>query len=106
MSHTDGVARMLFGHVPSPPVPAADSSDYLAPEARARMEIDSQLAACGWMVQDYKHAAVAAAPTVTGPSSSSSWRAFGQSSIGLGHQPAQPPPRSVHATLRLIASSG
>ena len=50
MSHTDGVARMLFGHVPSPPVPAADSSDYLAPEARARMEIDSQLAACGWVV--------------------------------------------------------
>ena len=28
------------------------------------MEIDSQLAACGWMVQDYKHAAVAAAPGV------------------------------------------
>ena len=25
------------------------------------MEIDSQLAACGWVVQDYKHAAVAAA---------------------------------------------
>ena len=28
------------------------------------MEIDSQLAACGWVVQDYKHAAVAAAPGV------------------------------------------
>ena len=28
------------------------------------MEIDSQLGACGWVVQDYKHAAVAAAPSV------------------------------------------
>ena len=28
------------------------------------MEIDSQLAACGWVVQDYKHAAVAAAKGV------------------------------------------
>ena len=28
------------------------------------MEIDEQLAACGWVVQDYKHAAVAAAPGV------------------------------------------
>ena len=40
------------------------------------MEIDEQLAACGWVVQDYKHAAVAAAqgvavrevPTGAGPS--------------------------------------
>ena len=39
------------------------------------MEIDEQLCACGWVVQDYKHAAVAAAlgvavrevPTVAGP---------------------------------------
>ncbi len=28
--------------------------DYLDPEARARMEIDRQLGACGWIVQDYK----------------------------------------------------
>lgn len=28
--------------------------DYLDPEARARMEIDRQLSACGWIVQDYK----------------------------------------------------
>ena len=28
------------------------------------MEIDEQLAACGWAVQDYKHAAVAAAQGV------------------------------------------
>ena len=28
------------------------------------MEIDKQLAACGWVVQDYKHAAVAAAQGV------------------------------------------
>ena len=28
------------------------------------MEIDEQLAACGWVVQDYKHAAVAAAQGV------------------------------------------
>ena len=54
---------------------AEASADYLAPEARARMEIDEQLAACGWVVQDYKHAAVAAAqgvavrevPTEAGP---------------------------------------
>ena len=56
-------------------MPEADSSDYVTPEARARMEIDEQLAACGWVVQDYKHAAVAAAqgvavrevPTDAGP---------------------------------------
>ena len=54
---------------------AEASADYLAPEARARMEIDEQLGACGWVVQDYKHAAVAAAqgvavrevPTEAGP---------------------------------------
>jgi type I restriction enzyme R subunit len=28
--------------------------DYLDPEARARIEIDRQLGACGWIVQDYK----------------------------------------------------
>ena len=51
------------------------SSDYLNPEARARMAIDEQLAACGWEVQDYQNAAVAAArgvavrevPTEAGP---------------------------------------
>ena len=46
-------------------MPAADaSSEYLAPEAKARKEIDKQLKACGWVVQDYKHAAVAAAQGV------------------------------------------
>ncbi len=58
------------------PVNAADpSSEYLDPEQRARKEIDEQLAACGWVVQDYQHAAVAAAkgvavrevPTEAGP---------------------------------------
>ncbi len=51
------------------------SSDYIAPEAQARREIDGQLEACGWVVQDYRHAAVAAAqgvvvrevPTDAGP---------------------------------------
>ena len=46
-------------------MPATDaSSEYLAPEAKAREEIDKQLRACGWVVQDYKHAAVAAAQGV------------------------------------------
>ena len=66
----------LRGHLRWPIVPAADaSSEYLAPEAQARMEIDKQLKACGWVVQDYKYAAVAAAqgvavrevPTEAGP---------------------------------------
>ena len=42
----------------------APVTDYLTPESRARMEIDAQLEACGWVVQDYRHAAVAAAPGV------------------------------------------
>jgi type I restriction enzyme, R subunit len=54
---------------------AGESADYLAPEQRARIEIDAQLVACGWAVQDYKHAAIAAAqgvavrevPTEAGP---------------------------------------
>lgn len=54
---------------------ADEASDYLAPEQRARIDIDAQLAACGWVVQDYKHAAIAAAqgvavrevPTAAGP---------------------------------------
>ena len=33
----------------------------LTPEQEARRDIDAQLAACGWVVQDHKHAAVAAA---------------------------------------------
>ena len=50
-------------------------TDYLAPEQKARRDIDEQLEACGWVVQDYKSAAVAAAqgvavrevPTTAGP---------------------------------------
>ncbi len=38
--------------------------DYIKPEDRARLRIDKSLAACGWEVQDYRHAAVAAAPGV------------------------------------------
>ncbi|MBD5654753.1 MAG: DEAD/DEAH box helicase family protein [Candidatus Eremiobacteraeota bacterium] len=30
------------------------AEEYLTPEARARMEIDRQLRACGWEIQDYK----------------------------------------------------
>ena len=33
----------------------------LTPEQEARRDIDAQLEACGWVVQDHKHAAVAAA---------------------------------------------
>ena len=40
---------------------ATGSSDYVTPEAQARTKIDEQLVACGWVVQDYKSAAVAAA---------------------------------------------
>ena len=36
-------------------------NEYLAPEQLARREIDEQLQDCGWIVQDYKSAAVAAA---------------------------------------------
>ncbi len=50
-------------------------SEYIAPEQLARRDIDEQLEACGWVVQDYKNAAVAAAqgvavrevPTTAGP---------------------------------------
>lgn len=56
-------------------MPTPGSSEYLTPEAQARMRIDEQLAACGWQVQDYRSAAVAAAegvavrevPTASGP---------------------------------------
>lgn len=52
-----------------------EENEYLAPEQTARMDIDSQLVACGWVVQDYRHAAIAAAqgvavrevPTSAGP---------------------------------------
>ena len=37
---------------------AGDSFDILTAEQRARVEIDAQLKACGWTVQDYHHAAV------------------------------------------------
>ena len=36
----------------------------LTPEQEARWDIDAQLTACGWVVQDHKHAAVAAAQGV------------------------------------------
>lgn len=53
----------------------SEGSDYLTPEGRARGAIDAQLEACGWVVQDYSRAAVAAArgvavrevPTEAGP---------------------------------------
>ena len=32
----------------------ADADAYLTPEAKARVEIDRQLVACGWVVQDRK----------------------------------------------------
>jgi len=37
---------------------ADGASEYLTPEQRARAEIDAQLEACGWAVQDYRSAAV------------------------------------------------
>ncbi len=43
---------------------ADEASEYLAPEQRARIDIDAQLAACGWIVQDYNHATIAAAQGV------------------------------------------
>ena len=54
---------------------ADDASDYIAPEQQARRGIDAQLADGGWVVQDYRSAAVAAArgvavrevPTAAGP---------------------------------------
>lgn len=56
-------------------MPKTGSSDYLTSEAEARTEIDKQLEACGWVVQNHKSAAVAAAqgvavrevPTSSGP---------------------------------------
>ena len=68
------VSESLWG-LSSPLVAPTDSSEYLTPEAQARMRIDEQLAACGWQVQDYRSAAVAAAegvavrevPTASGP---------------------------------------
>lgn len=38
--------------------------DYLDPEARARIEIDKQLTACGWVVQDYQKINLGAGPGV------------------------------------------
>lgn len=31
------------------------ADDYLGPEARARVDIDEQLTAAGWVVQRYRH---------------------------------------------------
>ena len=39
-----------------------DSSAGLPPEQEARRKINTQLVACGWVVQDHTHAAVAAGP--------------------------------------------
>ncbi|WP_323670771.1 DEAD/DEAH box helicase family protein [Candidatus Poriferisodalis multihospitum] len=39
-------------------------SEYMSPEQLARRDIDEQLRDCGWVVQDYKAAAVAAAQGV------------------------------------------
>ena len=41
-----------------------NSAAGLTPEQEARREIDAQLAACGWVLQDHKHAAIAAAQGV------------------------------------------
>ena len=38
-----------------------NAASGLTPEQEARREIDAQLAACGWVVQDHSHAAVAEA---------------------------------------------
>ena len=50
-------------------------SEYMSPEQLARRDIDEQLTACGWVLQDFKSVAVAAArgvavrevPTTAGP---------------------------------------
>ena len=52
-----------------------DVSEYMSPEQLARRDIDEQLTACGWVLQDFKSVAVAAArgvavrevPTTAGP---------------------------------------
>ena len=44
--------------------PSQDHGEYLAREARARVEIDRQLAAAGWKVQSQKALNLAAAPGV------------------------------------------
>src|SRR5579859_7472665 len=43
---------------------AVTDSTYLTPEARARREIDKQLEACGWVVQNMKDLNLYAAPGV------------------------------------------
>ncbi len=53
----------------------SEYTNCLPPEQKARVKIDAQLAECGWVVQDYKHASIAAAqgvavremPTKAGP---------------------------------------
>ncbi len=39
---------------------AEAAKDYLGPEAKARLEIDRQLAECGWVVQKYRQINLAA----------------------------------------------
>jgi hypothetical protein len=39
----------------------AEAADYLGPEARARVDIDLQLAAAGWVVQRHKQINLGAA---------------------------------------------
>jgi hypothetical protein len=41
-----------------------DAEDYLGPEARARVEIDRQLTACGWTVQRHEQMNLGAGPGV------------------------------------------
>src|SRR5579871_1761644 len=36
----------------------------MTPEAKARIDIDAQLTACGWVLQDYKALNLAAAPGI------------------------------------------
>ena len=44
--------------------PSSDHDDYLAREAKARVEIDKQLAAAGWKVQSQKALNLSAGPGV------------------------------------------
>jgi type I restriction enzyme, R subunit len=45
----------MTSHSPRAPEVVPDGADdYLGPEAKARVEIDRQLAACGWVVQRHK----------------------------------------------------
>jgi type I restriction enzyme, R subunit len=60
---------------PAFPLLANDGMPDLSPEKRARRQIDAQLTACGWVVQDYKAVELSAGrgialrevPLTTGP---------------------------------------